>query len=200
MYTLYYMEGSCSLATLSVLNEIGVDGTEVIDKAKVDDYKHINPVGAVPALVDGDATLREGAAVMIHLLDKHSNTLLPKEGDARQKAIENIMFANATMHPAYGRLFFLGQAVENDDVKQDLMNKAAGMINNLWEVVELQLKDQDYLGGDAPSAADFMLTVYSRWGGMFPVDIIIPAKTEKMIANILSRDSFVKALEMEKDL
>jgi len=200
MYTLYYMNGSCSLATLSVLNEIGVDGVKVVDKAKVDNYEHINPVGAVPALTDGSTTLREGAALLLHLLDKHDNDLLSKEGKARQQAIEDIMFANATMHPAYGRLFFLDQAVEDDGVKGDLMNKAAAMISQLWDVVELRLKDQDYLGGDKPSAADFMLTVYSRWGGFFPVDVVIPAKASKMIENVLARDSFVKALDMEKSV
>lgn len=200
MYTLYYMEGSCSLATLSVLNEIGVNEVEIIDKAKVENYKSINPVGAVPALDDGGSIWREGAAIMIHLLDKHQSTMLPKEGDTRWYAIENIMFANATMHPAYGRLFFLNQVVENDDLKQEAMTAAANMINDLWATVELKLQNREYLGGDKPSAADFMLATYSRWGGMFPVNISIPARTEKMIAKVLSRASFVKALELEKGL
>ncbi|ROR97897.1 glutathione S-transferase [Sinobacterium caligoides] len=198
MYTLYYMEGSCSLATLSVLNEIGVEDVRIIDKEKVAEYKSINPVGAVPALDDGSTVWREGAALIIYLLDKHESNMLPENGDARQSAIENIMFANATMHPAYGRLFFLNQAVEDDQVKLDSMAKATNMINDLWKAVEKELQNKVYLGGSEPSAADFMLAVYSRWGEMFPVDIVIPPKAKEMIASIISRPSFIKALDMEK--
>ncbi|MCJ8299050.1 MAG: glutathione S-transferase family protein, partial [Pseudomonadales bacterium] len=192
MYTLYYSQGACSVATQVVLHELQQD-VKIIDVQQLDDFKAINPVGTVPTLVDGENTLTEGAAIMLHILAKHKNSLFPEEADARQKAIQDIMFANATMHPAYGRLFFLGQNISDEKVKQDSLDSAAESINQLWQVVENQLADKSFLGGDSPSAADIMLSVYSRWGAYFPVDITFGEKTTKMLAAVQSMSSFKKA-------
>lgn len=198
MYKLYHFEGACSLATMSILIEIGIDNFQIINQKNIDNFKEINPTGVVPVLGEGDNNWHEGAALVIYLLDKHNNFLMPKNGVDRQVAIQNIMFANATMHPAYGRLFFLAAAVEEDSIKQELMNVAASMINDLWEVVDKLVGSDAYLGGDSPSAADFMLTVYSRWGDFFPVNLVIPENAQRMINNTLEHPSFRKALKIEK--
>uniref|UniRef100_UPI003564F2E2 glutathione S-transferase family protein n=1 Tax=Pontibacterium sp. TaxID=2036026 RepID=UPI003564F2E2 len=105
MYTLYYLPSACSLATLTVLLEMEHPVT-LINKTKIDNFAEVNPVGSVPVLVDGDQTLVEGAAILLYLLQQKPNPLFPQDKDAQQHAIQNIMFANATMHPAYGRVFF----------------------------------------------------------------------------------------------
>ena len=178
MYVLYYSQGACSVATQVVLRELGQE-VKLIDVQQIDNFKAINPVASVPVLIDGDDTLTEGAAIMLHLLTKHKNALFPEKASERQQAIQDIMFANATMHPAYSRLFFLAQNINDEFVKQATLNKAAESINLLWQVIESQLTDKVFLGGDSPSAADIMLSVYSRWGAYFPVDIIIGEKTTK---------------------
>jgi glutathione S-transferase len=198
MYTLYHFEGACSLATMSILIELGIDSFKIVNQKNIENFEEINPTGAVPVLSEGDNNWREGAALVIYLLDKHDNFLMPKRGIDRQVAIQNIMFANATMHPAYGRLFFLAGAVEDDGIKQKLMNAAASMINDLWEVVDKLVGSDDYLSGNSPSAADFMLTVYYRWGAFFPINLVIPENAQRMINNTLEHPSFRKALKLEK--
>ncbi len=197
MYELYYLQGACSVATQVVLHELG-QKVKIIDKQHVKDFKAINSIGTVPVLVDGDSTLIEGAAIMLHILKKHKNSLLPENGDARQKAIQDIMFANATMHPAYGKLFFIEQNINDDKVKQQVFNSAAESISLLWQVVENELDDKSFLGGDNPSAADIMLTVYSRWGASFPVDIVLGEKTSKMLNAVQAMPNFKKADEAEQ--
>jgi glutathione S-transferase len=195
MYTLYYSQGACSVATQVILRELAQE-VDIIDVQHHDNFKTINPVGAVPVLVDGDKTLTEGAAIILHLLNKHKSSLFPENN--RQQATQDIMFANATMHPAYGRLFFLAQHVRDEKVKQDTLNAAAESINQLWQVVENKLSSKNFLGGDSPSAADIMLTVYSRWGEFFPVDIIIGERTKKMLSTVQAIPSFIKTDEAEK--
>ena len=197
MYTLYYLPGACSLATQVVIHELD-QVVEIIDKQKVDNFSAINPVGTVPVLVDNNITRREGAAVMLYLLDKHPNTMLPALGKAREQAIQDIMFANATMHPAYGRLFFITQNIIDQVAKQSAFEAAAQAINTLWQVVEQQLENQDFLGGNQPSAADIMLTVYSLWGASFPVDIPLGLNTQKMVDTVVSMPSFKHAVAAEK--
>jgi glutathione S-transferase len=197
MYTLFYSQGACSVATQVVLRELGQE-VKLIDVQQRDNFKGINPVGAVPALVDGDKTLTEGAAILLYILNKHENSLFPTDESERQQATQDIMFANATMHPAYGRLFFLAQNITDETVKQETLNTAADIINNLWKVVESQLENQDFLGGDSPSAADIMLAVYSRWGSYFSVDITIGEKTMKMLNAVQALPNFIKADEAEQ--
>ena len=197
MYTLYYLPGACSLATQVVIHELD-QVVEIIDKQKVDNFSTINPVGTVPVLVDNNITRREGAAVMLYLLNKHPNTMLPAIGPAREQAIQDIMFANATMHPAYGRLFFIAQNITDEVVKQAAFETAAQAISLLWQVVEQQLENQNFLGGNQPAAADIMLTVYSRWGASFPIDISLGLKTQKMMDAVVSMPSFKRAVAAEE--
>lgn len=217
MYTLYYSPGACSLATQVILHELD-QAVEIKNVQQVENFKSINPVGAVPVLLDddllnadeesGDKALTEGAAIILYLLQKHENTLLPATGYEYQQGVENIMFANATMHPAYSRLFFIAQAISDENihdkkVKQAAFNAAAESISNLWQVVEQKLSMQVdgglFLGGTKPSAADILLSVYSRWGASFPVDITLGPKTQAMITAVLALPSFKKALAAEQD-
>ncbi|PCK30174.1 glutathione S-transferase family protein [Pseudoalteromonas piscicida] len=198
MYTLYYLPGACALATQVVLRELK-QPFELVDKRDVDNFLAINPTGKIPALKEGKNTLLEGAAILLYLLKKHENTLLPQSDIAqKQKAIENIMFANATMHPAYNRLFFATAAIIDDKARQPFLDAAAAAINELWIIVEKKLAHQAFLAGEQVSAADIMLAVYARWGSYFPVEINIPDKVRKMLARIEARPSFIASVAAEQ--
>ncbi|MRI32024.1 glutathione S-transferase [Endozoicomonas sp. OPT23] len=198
MYTLYYLPDACSLATLTVLLELDQQVT-LINKTGINNFREINPVGSVPVLVDGEKTLVEGAAILLQLLQQKPNQLFPQDEDAQQQATQNIMFANATMHPAYGRLFFIAQNLPEGDARNAAFSAAAGAINQLWQFVETQLQDKNFLGGDLVSAADIMLTVYSRWGEHFPVEIETGPRTVAMLTSVLGRPTFQRALTMEAE-
>jgi len=194
MYTLYYMQGACSLATQVVLHELD-QNVKIIDKNNVKDFSEINPVGTVPVLINGDKTLTEGAAIILHLLNKHENSLFPDDNDKQQKAIEDIMFANATMHPAYSKLFFIAQNISDENAKLEAFNAAAKNINDLWQVVENKL---ERLGAYTLSAADIMLAVYATWGQYFPVELIFGERTTKMLTTVQSMASFKKSVQAEQ--
>lgn len=197
MYKLYFSPGACSLATQVVLRELN-QPFELINKASVADYRQINPVGAVPALDVNGKIMTEGAAILLYLLESHANELLPKESAARQTAIENLMFANATVHPAYGRLFFIGAAITESNAKQQAFAAAAKQISELWQQVEAQLAGLPYLGGYSLSPADILLTVYASWGEYFPVDIQIGPRTQALISKVKAKNSFQASLEAEQ--
>jgi len=191
------MQGACSVATQVVLHELGQE-VEIIDKNNVDNFSAINPVGTVPVLIDGDKSLTEGAAIILHLLNKHENSLFPQNDEAQQKAIEDIMFANATMHPAYSKLFFIAQNISDEKAKLEAFNAAAKIINSLWQVVENKLANRETLGSYSLSAADIMLAVYATWGQYFPVDVIFGEQTGKMLTAIQAMPSFIKAVDAEQ--
>jgi len=196
MYKLYYLPDACSLASQVVLRELEQD-LELVNIQNINDFAALNPVATVPVLLDKNLTLREGAAVIIYLLEKHKSHMLPSEPMARSVAIRDIMFANATMHPAYSRLFFIANTSATVEAKQEMFDSAAQSITALWDVVEDQLQGQAFLGGNNVSAADIMLTVYSRWAASFPVNISLGVKTSQMIEAVLALPSFQQSLHAE---
>lgn len=200
MYTLYHLPGSCSLVTLTLLLEMG-QPVKLIHRDTVPDYRQINPVGAVPALTDEQGThLLEGGAIVLHLLAKHDARWQAMTDNERQLQTQNIFFANATMHPAYNRLFFLSRVLPEGDARQIALKAAADAIGMLWQVVDDRLRSSPFLGGDEPSAADVMLTVYSRWGAYFPLSIEIGSKCRQMIESVTALPNFKRALAREAEL
>jgi len=197
MYTLYFIPGACSLATQAILNELNQEST-LVHKLEADHFDTLNPAGTVPVLVDGDKVLNEGVAIILHLLNKHKNNLIAESGDSRHQAIENMLFANATMHPAYGRLFFAQANVKDAAARQQVFDSAAVAINKLWQVVEAKLEKMPFLGGQDISPADILLAVYSRWGDFFPVDIVLGPRSRQMVDAVLKRDSMQLALQREE--
>lgn len=104
MYKLYFIPGACSLATQVILRELN-QPVELINRMMVKNFEQINPTGNVPVLDSGEQFLKEGAGIVLYLLDKHPNNLFPVNHQEKRAAVENILFANATMHPAYSKLF-----------------------------------------------------------------------------------------------
>lgn len=196
MYQLYYLPGACSQAIHVLLLELG-QKVELINKNAVSDFAALNPLGAVPVLVDGDKVLREGAALVLYLLGKHANNLLAASGVAREQAIENLMLANASLHPAYSRLFFLRAHILDETALAAGYQAAVQSIEQLWRVVDGRLAQQLYLGGAQPSPADLLLAVYASWGSYFPLQIKLGANVQRMIAAVRARPAFQQALAAE---
>ena len=202
MYKLYYSPGACSMAIHVVLNECNQPVTlEKVDLrgARSPEFLKLNPRGQVPVLADGDLIIREGAAILIYLLEKHQSPLLPKSGKERAAALEWLMFCNATLHPAYARCFFLMRNAQ-DPAKEQLMGVAIAMINKLWAEVEDRLGKTAYLAGDNITAADILMTVIANWAGHLPnpEGVKIGPRTKKLLQTVISRPAYKKALETEQ--
>lgn len=197
MYTLYFSPDACSLATHTVLNLLG-ETVEIIHKQDEPNFLELNPMGLVPVLKDGDTVLIEGLPILHYLLTKHRNKLWPHSAAAQQRALQNLAFANASVHPAYGRLFFLANTIEDEAVRTEAFKVAARSIDQCWAAVEKMLEGQLFLGGNTLSAADILLAVYARWGQFFPVDINIGPKAKAMIDNVYATEAFRKALSAEQ--
>ena len=197
MYQLYYLPGACSQAIHVLLLELGQQ-VELINKNTVSDFAALNPLGTVPVLMDGHKVLREGAALVLYLLGKHPSSLLATSGVAREQAIEHLMLANASLHPAYAKLFFLRAHILDETVLAAGYQAAVQGIEQLWQVVDGRLAQQLYLGGEQPSPADLLLAVYACWGGYFPLAIKLGSNVERMIAAVRARPAFQQALIAEQ--
>ncbi len=198
MYTLYYSPGACSMAIHIALHECGQPVTlEKVDLGapRPPEFLTLNPRGQVPVLVDDGMVLREGAAILLHILDKHQSPLMPRTGKERMAALEWLMFCNATLHPAYSRCFFL---MRNGQAGDGLMDASIKGMNALWAEVEQRLEKSAYLAGENLTIADILMTVIANWSARMTRPVLIGPKTKALFQKIISRPSYQKALEVEQ--
>lgn len=203
MYTLYGMTGACSMAVHVVLNELN-QPVKVVDvrvpqgQPKPPEFLKINPRGNVPVLIDGDIVMREGGAIISYLLDKHDSPMLPKAGKGRALALEWLMFANASVHPAYSKVFGLLGAPVDDAAKEKMLKAAYAQINKYWADVDQRLGESPYVAGGECSAADILLAVIANWGqDSFAKNFTFGPNLKRMLKAVSSRPAYQKALADE---
>lgn len=197
---LYYATGACSFAVHVMLLECGSTfEAQKINlqkgEGKTPEFLKINSRGQIPVLVDGELTIREGAAILNYLAEKYNSPLLPKSGTERVSAMEWMMFSNATLHPAYGRVFFLGRQDVDAGAKAKLIETCCSAVQALWDDVESQLAKTRYIAGENPTIADIMLCVMANWGiATMPK---FGPKTKALITEISARPAYQQAISAE---
>ncbi len=201
-YELYTMAGSCSMAIHAVMNELGLDPkVHIMEKndgpngIKSEAYKKLNPRANVPFITEDGKGIGEGGAILTYLCDKNGK-LLPKDGIARANALQCLMFANSTLHPAYNRTFWIGVNVP-EAAREESLKNARAQIQDLWNYVEAQLEQAGttYCCGNEPTAGDFLITTIANWN---PAAYTFGPKTKALLKNISARPSYQKALASEK--
>lgn len=203
MYTLYYIPGACSMAVHVALNEIGAPVTlknvSVSDgQPRPAEFLALNPRGSVPVLQADGFAIRENMAILTYLLDTHKSPLLPQSGAARAQALEWLAFANATLHPAYGRAFFLGRQFGATAAENPVYQAAIDAIQKYWDEIETRLQSQPYLCGTECTMADILVTVIANWAGWLKKPIQFGTHTKEYLRRVSSRPSYQKALASEQ--
>ena len=169
---LYYSPGSCSLASHIALRE----GNIVTDLVKVDlwqhqlengnDYRQINPKGAVPAIevADGEI-LTEGSAVLQYIGDHHAPALVPANGTmARARLQEMLNYLASEYHKSYNPLFYLAPDADKTAAQKPV-------IARLTYLNQLLAEGGPYLLGDQFTVADLYLFAVTRWAGGFGITL-----------------------------
>lgn len=202
MYQLHYAPGTCSMAIHVLLNELN-EPVELVSaslsegKNRTPEFLKLNPRGQVPVLIEDGKVLREGGAILVYLSDKFNSALLPRDGFARAKALEWLMFGNSTLHPAYARAFFQHKVLGDAAAENPLYTPAIEAIQKLWDEVEQVLQTQPYLAGESITVGDILLTVIANWSGMLKKPVNIGPKTKALFSRVIARPAYQKALAAE---
>jgi glutathione S-transferase len=199
-YELYGFSGACSTAVHVVLNEIGQDAEyhQLVSKNgdhKKPEFLKINPRGQIPVLIEDGKALREGAAQIIYLCEKHNSPLLPKSGWERAQALQWLMFGNASLHPAYNRTSWINKNLPEEQ-RPEALKTARAQIQEMWDFVEAELeKSAPYLCGKDVTAGDILVTVIGNWS---PENYKFGPKTKALFKNVSSRPAYQKAMAAEQ--
>jgi glutathione S-transferase len=171
---LFYASGSSSLLPHIVLHEAGLpfvaikinEHTKVIEGGG--DYRKVNPLGYVPALVLDDGTLlTEGAAIVQYIADLvPSKKLAPPNGTIERTRLQAwLNFFSSEMHKGgFSPLFYKGVPEEGKNVfRARLLARFAHL--------DEYLRSNDYLMGREYSIADAHFFVVSNWANWVSFDL-----------------------------
>ena len=172
---LYTKPGACSLSDHIVLEWIGKPfEVKVMTAAelKQPEFLAINPIGAVPAITEGDWALTQNAAILNYLADTNPEAKLGGDGTPHGRAETNrwLAFLNADVHPAFHPIFGSTAYLEDAAIIDKTKEAARKKLRGLFERANKQLEGKDWLTGTR-SIADPYLYVTLRWAGKTGVDL-----------------------------
>lgn len=186
---LYYNPKSRAVIAKWMLDECGASYEIVpIDFAKREhktpEFLKINPAGKLPALVDGDAKIFEGAAICLYLADKFpAANLAPKIGaPERGRYLSLMVYSTSQLEPALGDKLL---GVEH------LPQRGWTNFDTARDVIEGELGAGPYLFGAWFTAADVMIGSLFIWRRIFggPPD---RPKLEAYVDRLLARPKAMK--------
>jgi glutathione S-transferase len=156
MMKLYWAPRTRSFSTLWLMEETGQPYERVLTdlskgEHKSPEYLAINPMGKVPALRDGEATLAEAAAICAYVAERYPQAkLAPPLGDPlRARYLYWLFFSPGCIEPAMVQLA----------TKIEMNPTAAGWgdAQLVLDVLDAALSTGPWLLGETFSAADIMV-------------------------------------------
>lgn len=184
-----------STRALWMLEEAGVDyDMQLVDIRSPDrkdsaEFLAASPMGKVPAIVDGDASMSESAAICIYVADRYApGTLAPALDDPqRGKYLYWTMYTPAVIEPAMAEKFA--------NLEPNRGRNGWGDFETMIRVLDEALEGKEWILGGQFTAADVMLgssAVFMRMFEMLPDTKNVGEYADRCSA----RPAFQKATEI----
>ncbi|MCP5059098.1 MAG: glutathione S-transferase family protein [bacterium] len=150
----YFHPRSRAATTVWMLEELGAPHEAIVvdfttGENNTPEFRAINPMGKVPALVDGNVVVTEAAAICAYLADKFADKGLapPIDSTARAKYYRYLFFPGTTLEPLLS-VAQLGVEVENPS------SLGWGDMERGLAAVESMTPDEGWALGEQFTAAD----------------------------------------------
>jgi glutathione S-transferase len=171
--------------------------TVVLDYAstmKGDEYRQINPMAKVPAIVHDGKVVTEGAAICAYLADAFPEAGLAPPTAERADYYRWLFFAAGPAEQAITNKSF-GLA---PDERQQRM-AGYGNFDLMVDVLERAVSQHDYIAGDSFTAADVYAGSQVAWGKQFGS---LPQRDafDTYLARILARPAYKRAAQIDDAL
>lgn len=197
---LFYAPGSSSLVPHIALIEAGLPftGIKVDEHTKLieggGDYRSVNPLGYVPALLLDDGNLlTEGPAIVQYIADQvPSKRLAPPNGTIERTKLQAwLNFFSSEMHKGgFGPLFYKGISEESKEV---FRRRLTARFTHL----DRHLAQNDYLMGKVFTVADAHFFVVSNWASRVDFDLSSYANVLTYRKRIADRPAVQAAINAE---
>ncbi|WP_260599758.1 glutathione S-transferase family protein [Sphingomonas endolithica] len=171
--------------------------TVVLDYAstmKGDEYRQINPMAKVPAIVHDGKVVTEGAAICAYLADAFPEAGLAPPTTERADYYRWLFFAAGPAEQAITNKSF---GVAPDERQQRMAGY--GNFDLMVDVLERAVSQHDYIAGDSFTAADVYAGSQVAWGKQFGS---LPQRDafDTYLARILARPAYKRAAQIDDAL
>ncbi len=159
------------------------------------EYRALQPFGQVPIYQEEDLTLFESGAIVLHLGER-SETLLPKDPDARARAVQWLVAALNSIEPYVMSVAMIEFFYAEEEWAKLRRPSAVAFLENRLAGLSQALGDKPYLDGDRFTAGDLMMSAVLRI--LNRTDIVTSDKRlGDYIERCTSRPAFQRALEAQ---
>lgn len=197
MLKIYHSQGARSLRVLWLCEEMGVpyETAEASFFKPSDEFKSVNPLRTVPAMVDGDTRMIESVAMMIYIMAKYGPTDLDVKPDEPGYGdyLQFLLFGEAGV-AAYGNPLVATRFMAPEDQKQ---NWTAGYLKNAilkrLEFVGERLGGKPFVAADRFTAADISVAYIVTGAKFAGIDEDIPASVKAYVAELHKRPAYQRA-------
>ncbi len=196
---LYHCKGSRSLRCLWAIEEMGLDcEVETLPfppRVLAKTYKEVNPLGTVPALVDGDVILTESSGICQYLADRYGPTPLAVRPDEAEYGVYiNWLFRSDATLTFPLTIAFRYTVLEPEERR---LPQAAADYRKWflarWRSVESGLEGRDYLCGDRFTMADISVGFAAYFAKILQVEEAMTPNVAAWWARISARPAFIRA-------
>jgi glutathione S-transferase len=182
------------------LEELGLDYTyNAVDwmrgEHKQPDYLRINPLGRVPAIVDGEVTMFESNAILCYLEERYGRgTLLPKDSAPRAEVYEWMWWqasdlARPMLEPFLSRFFAsMGMGPLDDSRQRALIGATSAPLDAL----EMRLKGREFVAAGQFTLADIAIAESVGLADGAGIGLGGRPHTKGWFARIAEREAFKK--------
>lgn len=170
-YTLYGCKRCGSMLVEAALEEIGA-AYDLVDmkydgpQHRSAEYRRLNPIERVPALLLPDGTvMTESAAIIIALADRHpkSGLLPPANSSERATALRWLLYLSNNVYEAIGRQDYPERYVADPAQAPGVRDRAVEDLKRFWKILEDALGPGPYALGRRFSALDLYIANVSQW-------------------------------------
>lgn len=196
---LYYAARTRATRPRWLLEELGAPYELVrVDLAKGEqkrpEFAKIHPHGAVPALVDGDVTLFESAAICAYLADKYPDKkLAPAVGTgARGLYYQWMVYSIATAEPPVLKVFLNTVLLPEPQRSAAQAEEGRKQWNDIARVLTGAVGEKTWLLGEQFTAADVMVGSIVAWSSFMGLIEPFPV-LQGYLKRVSARPAFQRA-------
>ncbi len=174
MIEFFQITGSASFAVRMALEEAGAAYEEVnIHPRRRDEpasFGEVNPLKRVPALREGDVTVYETGAVLLHLVDRFPERELgPAVGEAtRPELYRWILWLADTLHPGWWPMMRASASDPEAAAPAEIRKSGRARMDAHGAYLERELATGPWCLGERFSVADLYLYMLTGWQSYVP--------------------------------
>jgi glutathione S-transferase len=147
------------------------------------EFRHLNVMGEVPVLVDGDVTLTQSGVMQMYITEKTGKFGGTTPQEARE-VMRWVLWDNHKLSGQAGMTRFLMNFLPEEKRPAEVIGFMQGRLKAAYAALDAHLGGRDWIVGDAPTNADLSCCGYLFYPEPFGFDREGWANIDRWLGNI----------------